>query len=91
MIWKEYENSMSDIDESVDESNSSDEDPTTSKEPNEDEVKHDPFEFLDDDKIPFSKLLFNSMVWQVQGFNNGNANSNMPLLDDDVQVSNAPP
>jgi hypothetical protein len=30
------------------------------------------------------------MVWQVQGSNNGNANPNMPILDDHVQVSNAP-
>jgi hypothetical protein len=28
----------------------------------EDEVKHDPFEFPHDDEIPFSRLLFNLMV-----------------------------
>jgi len=31
------------------------------------------------------------MVFQVQGYDNGDANLNMPLLDDDVQMSNAPP
>ncbi len=31
------------------------------------------------------------MIWQVQGSNNGDANPNMPLLDDDVQVFDAPP
>jgi len=31
-------------------------------------------------------MLSNSTVWQVQGSNDGNANLNMPLLNDDVQV-----
>ncbi len=81
---------MSNVDENVDESNSLDEDPTTSEEPDDDEIKHDPFEFPHDDEIPFSRLLSNLMVWQVQGFNNGDVKSNMPLLYDDVQVSDAP-
>ncbi len=82
---------MFDVDESVNKSNSSYEDPIMSNEPNEDEVKHDPFEFLHDDKIPFSRLLCDMMVWQVQRYNNDDANSNFPLLDDHVQVCNAPP
>jgi hypothetical protein len=57
----------------------------------ENEVEHDPFEFLHDDEIPFSRLLFDSIVWQVQGFDNGDANLNMPLLNNDVQMFNAPP
>jgi len=43
--------------------NSSNKDPTTSNEPNENEVKHDPFEFLHDDEIPFSRLFFDLMIW----------------------------
>jgi hypothetical protein len=35
-------------------------------------------------------MLSNSTVWQVQGSNDGNANLNMPLLNDDVQVFDAP-
>jgi hypothetical protein len=35
--------------------------------------------------------LFDSTIWQVQGFDNGNANSNMPLLKNDVEMLNAPP
>jgi hypothetical protein len=31
------------------------------------------------------------MVWQVEGFDNADANSNIPLLEDDVQVFDAPP
>jgi hypothetical protein len=62
-----------------------------SNELNEDEVKHDPFEFLHDDEIPFSRLLFDLTIWQVQGFDNGNANLNMPLLEDYIQVYDAPP
>ncbi len=80
-----------DVDENVVESDSSNENPITSNESDEDEVEHDPFEFLHDDEIPFSELLFDSMIWQVQGSNNGNANSNMSLLNDNVQVSDAPP
>jgi hypothetical protein len=85
------DDSMSDVDENVDERNSLEEDSTTWDELDEDEVKHDPFEFPHDDEIPFSRLLSNMMVWQVQRSNNGDANSNMPLLNDDVQVSDAPP
>jgi hypothetical protein len=62
-----------------------------SNELDEDEVEHDPFEFLHDDKIPFSRLLFNSTIWWVQGFDNGDANLNIPLLNDSIQVSDAPP
>jgi hypothetical protein len=86
-----FKDSMSIVDESAYESDSSDKDPTTLDEPNEDEVKHDPFEFPHDDKISFSKLLFDLTIWHVQGSNNGDANLNMPLLDIDVQVSDAPP
>jgi hypothetical protein len=81
---------MSNVDESANESNSSGEDPIELDELDEDEVKHDPFEFPHDDKIPFSRLLLDPTVWQVQGFNNGDANPNMPLLNNDVQVSDVP-
>jgi hypothetical protein len=53
---------MSNVDESVDESHSSSKDPIVLDKPNENEVKHDPFEFLHDDEIPFSRLLSNPMV-----------------------------
>jgi hypothetical protein len=82
---------MSDVDDNANESNSVGEDPIVLNEPYEDEIKHDPFEFSHDDKILFSRLLFNSMVWQVQEFDNGDANLNMPLLDDNVKMSYAPP
>jgi hypothetical protein len=82
---------MFDVDESANESDSSEKDPTTSNKPNEDEVKHDLFKFPHDDKIPFSRMLSNMTIWQVQRSNNGDANPNMPLLDDDVQVFDTPP
>ncbi len=63
----------------VDENDSLNEDHITLDEPNEDEVEHDPFEFPHDDKIPFSRLLFDLTIWQVQGSNNGDANPNMAL------------
>jgi hypothetical protein len=47
----------------VDESDSSDEDPILLDELDEDKVEHDPFEFLHDDEIPFSKLLFDLTIW----------------------------
>jgi hypothetical protein len=86
-----YENSMSDVDESADENDSSREDLITSNGPDEDEVKHDPFEFPHDHEIPFSRLLFDPMVWQVQGSDNGDTNPNIPLLDDDVPMFDVPP
>jgi hypothetical protein len=61
---------MFNVDENANENDSSSEDPTTLDELDEDEVKHDPFEFLHDDKIPFSRLLFDLMVSQVQGSDN---------------------
>jgi hypothetical protein len=70
---------MSDVDESANESDSSNEDPITLDEPNEDEVKHDPFEFPHDNDIPFLRLLSNPTIRQVQGSNNGDANLNMSL------------
>jgi hypothetical protein len=42
--------------------NSSNKDPTMSDELNEDQIKHDPFEFPHDDEIPFSKLFFDLTV-----------------------------
>jgi hypothetical protein len=86
-----FEDLMSDVDENAVKSDSLDKDPIASNESNEDEVEHEPFEFLHDDEIPFSRLLFDLTIWQVQRSNNGNANPNMSLLNDDVQVSNAPP
>jgi hypothetical protein len=95
MAWYEknvlFKDLMSNVDESADESDSSDEDPTTLDELDEDEVEHDLLKFPHDDKIPFSRLLSNSMVWQDQEFDNGDANPNMPLLDDNVQVYDASP
>jgi hypothetical protein len=38
-------------------------DPIMSYEFDEDEVKHDPFEFPNDNNILFSRLLSNSLVW----------------------------
>jgi hypothetical protein len=81
--------SMFNVDESVDKRKSLGEDPMMSDEFDDDEVEHDPFEFLNDDDTLFSRLLSNSLVWQVQGSNNGNANMNMPIFDYFVQVSNA--
>ncbi len=54
---------MSNVDERADENDLSNEDPITSNESNEDEVEHDPFEFLHDDEIPFSRSLFDSTIW----------------------------
>ncbi len=63
MTWYEknmlFQNPMSNVDESVDENNSSSKDPIASNEPNEDEIKHNPFKFLHDDEIPRSRLLCN--------------------------------
>jgi hypothetical protein len=60
MAWYEknmlFKNLMSNVDESVDESDSSDENPIVLDEPDEDEVEHDPFESLHDDEILFSRL-----------------------------------
>ncbi len=53
---------MSNVDENADASDSSSKKPIASDESNEDEIKHDPFEFSLDDKIPFSRLLFDPMV-----------------------------
>jgi hypothetical protein len=86
-----FEDLMSNVDESAYENNLSNKDPIALDEPNENEVEHDPFEFPLDNKIPFSRLLFDPIVWQVQGSDNGDANPNMPLLNDDVRVFDAPP
>jgi hypothetical protein len=51
------ENSMSNVDESTDENDSLNEDPITLDVSNEDEVKHDPFEFPHHNEIPFSKFV----------------------------------
>ncbi len=86
-----FENLTFDVDENENGNDSLSEDPTTLNELDEDEVKHDPFEFPHDDKIPFSRLLFDLMVWQVQRFDISNVNLNMALLDNNVQVFDAPP
>jgi hypothetical protein len=54
---------MFNVDESVDENDSSSEDAIVSNELNEDEIEHDPFEFSPNVKIPFSRLLSNPIVW----------------------------
>jgi hypothetical protein len=60
MAWYEknmlFKNLMSNVDGSVDESDSSGEDPIALDELDEDEVEHDPFESLHDDEILFSRL-----------------------------------
>jgi len=56
---------MSDVGESTNESNLSSKDPIVLDEPNEDEVEHEPLEFPHDDKIPFSRLFSDLMVWQM--------------------------
>jgi hypothetical protein len=55
---------MSNVNESANESDSSSENPVVSNELEEDEVevKNEPFEFLHDDDIPFSRLLFDPIV-----------------------------
>ncbi len=94
MTWYEnnmlFPNSMSNVDESVDENDSLGEDPIVSNEPDKNDVEHNPFEFPHDDKIPCSKLLFDQTVWQVEGFDNGDENLNMPLLANNVQMCDAP-
>jgi hypothetical protein len=57
-----FKNSMSNVDENANAIDSSSKNPITSDESNEDEVKHNRFEFSLDDKIPFSRLLFDPMV-----------------------------
>ncbi len=67
MAW--YENNMlskdlmSNVGESANESDSLDKDLITLDETNENEIKHDPFEFPHHDEIPFLKLLSNLIVW----------------------------
>jgi len=60
MAWYEknmlFKNLISDVDESVDESDSLGKNPIALNERDEDEVEHDFFEFLHDDKILFSRL-----------------------------------
>ncbi len=51
-----FEDSMSDVDESANESESLNKDPITLDELNKDEIEHDPFEFLNDD-------FFKIVVW----------------------------
>jgi hypothetical protein len=50
MTWYEknmlFQNLMSNVDDNVDENDSSGKDPIASKEPNEDEVEHNPFEII---------------------------------------------
>jgi hypothetical protein len=54
---------MFNVDESLDENNSSNQDPVMSNEPNENEIEHDPFEFSLNDEIPFSRFSSNLIVW----------------------------
>jgi hypothetical protein len=80
--------SMSNVYENANEIESSSKDP---KMLDEDDDQHDPFEFLNDDNIPFSKLLSNLTIWWVQPFDNDDANLNMPILGNSIQVLDAPP
>ncbi len=67
MVWykknKLSKDSMSNVDENENETKSSDEDPIELDELDENEDEHDPFEFPNDDEIPFSILLSHLMVW----------------------------
>ncbi len=54
---------MSNVNENEDETKSSSEGPIELDELDEDEVERDPFEFPNDDEIPFSRLLSHLMVW----------------------------
>jgi len=81
---------MFDVDESADESEPLDKDPITSDELDEDEIKHHPFEFLHDDKIPFSRLLFDSIVWQVERSDNGDVNPRHVHAIDEFHGSGPP-
>jgi hypothetical protein len=67
MVWYKknmlFEDSMSNVNENEDETKSSGEDRIELNELDEDEVEHDPFEFPNDDEIPFSRLLSHLMVW----------------------------
>ncbi len=86
-----FEDSMFNVDDNVEKSKSLNENLIMSNELDEDATKHDPIQFPNDDDISFSRLLFDSIVWQVQGSDNGNANLNMPIFGNFVQLSNAPP
>jgi hypothetical protein len=58
-----FEDSISNVDdESEIENNPSGKDPMMSDEVDEDEVKHGPFEFLHNDEVLFSRLLFDPTV-----------------------------
>ncbi len=67
MVWYEKnmlsKNLMSNVNENEDETKSSSEGPIELDELDEDEVERDPFEFPNDDEIPFSRLLSHLMVW----------------------------
>jgi len=79
---------MSNVDENVNESKSLGNNPIMS---NEDQDQHDPFELPNDDNISFSRLLFDLIVCQVQPFDSGDANLNMLILDNYIQMSDTPP
>jgi hypothetical protein len=52
-----FKNLMFNVNESADESDSLGDNPIMANELEEDEVKHEPFEFPHDDEIPFSRLF----------------------------------
>ncbi len=82
---------MFNVDDNADKSKSSNEDPIMSNELDEDATKHDPIQFPNDDNISFSRLLFDLIVCQVQPFDSGDANLNMLILDNYIQMSDTPP
>jgi hypothetical protein len=53
---------MFNVDESANKSESSSKDPIVSNEPNEVEIKHDPFKFPNDNNLLFSRLLSDSTI-----------------------------
>ncbi len=57
-----FKNSMFNVDESANKSESSGEDPIVSNEPNQVEIKHDPFKFPNDNNILFSRFLSDSTI-----------------------------
>jgi len=61
--WYEKNMLSKDLMPKANKSESLGKDPIVSYEFDEDEVKHDPFEFPNDNNILFSRLLSNSLVW----------------------------
>jgi hypothetical protein len=86
-----FKNLMSNVDENVDERNYQIKTPCCQMSRMKMKSNMTPLHSLMMTRLFFLRLLFDLTIWQVQKFNNGDPNLNMPLLDNDVQVFNAPP